>query len=174
MPKSKKKLTPRRIKLLKELVKGKSIVDAEKAAGYSTKYPGQSGSQALAQIRATMPEVLERMGLTNESLIEDYLIPALRAEDSRVVVLGGVKNQRTKIVKTPAWDPRLRALDMSFKLKGAYADKENSSQGGVQVIVVDIPWAGRPMSNPAVIEVKQEAKQIGNGSNGANGNGHKT
>jgi hypothetical protein len=169
MPKGKKRLTPRRVKLLKELVKGKSIVDAEKAAGYSTKYPGQSGSQALAQIRATMPELLDRMGLTNESLIENYLKPALDAEDSRVVVLGGVKNQRTKIIKTPAWDPRLRALDMSFKLKGAYADKEDGPRIGVQVIVVDIPRPNRPASEPAVIEVKTSN---GNGHNGNGSNGH--
>ena len=52
------RLTPKQVKLVLALTKGKSITDAALEAGYSQNYPGQAGSQALEQIRKSAPELL--------------------------------------------------------------------------------------------------------------------
>jgi hypothetical protein len=55
---------------VKTLAKGASLTDAEIEAGYSSRNPGQSGFQALPQIRGRVPDLLEKHGLGEEILIE--------------------------------------------------------------------------------------------------------
>jgi hypothetical protein len=55
--------------------KGASLTDAAIEAGYSSRNPGQSGFQALQQIRGRVPDLLEKHGLGEEILIEKYLKP---------------------------------------------------------------------------------------------------
>ncbi len=72
----KPRLTPKQILLVRNLLKGMSLTDAALASGYSENYPGQAGYQALEQIRAKMPELLAKHGLTGEvqnELLEELL-----------------------------------------------------------------------------------------------------
>jgi phage terminase small subunit len=82
--KKKRELTPRRARLIKEMLKGKTLAKAGESAGYSPKNPAQSAFQALSQIQKSMPEVMHRLGLTRENLIEKHLKPLLRAASRQV------------------------------------------------------------------------------------------
>lgn len=119
----KQKLTPQQKSLVKNLTKGMSITDAAIKAGYSDSSritAGQCGSQALENIRLKMPEVLDKYGLTDESLIENYLKPLMNAEDTEFAKFkGNISDERNVI----AWGPRATGLDMAFNLKGSYAPK---------------------------------------------------
>jgi len=135
---AKQKLTPQQKLLVKGLVKGLSITDAAKEAGYSEKYAGQVGSQALENIRLKMPEVLERHGLTDDSLVENYLKPALQATETKFAQFEGAFTDEREVL---AWGPRLTALDIAFNLKGSYAPKPSATQNtaiGIKVIVEHI------------------------------------
>lgn len=144
-----KRLTPRQNKFIKELAKGKTQTQAAIDAGYTTKAPGQAANQVLEQIRAKMPEVLERHGLTDDVLIEKYLIPLLHAKVTRHFAHQG------KIVSSRTYadnDNRRQTLDMTFRLKGSFAPK-TEEEGRIQqqfmgptVIVLDLPRPKRPES----------------------------
>jgi len=76
--------------------------------------------------------------LGEEVGIENYLKPALEAKQTIYAQKDGkFKDKRTLV----AWHPRLRALDMLFKLHGSYPplDPKEAAQYGVRVIRVDIP-----------------------------------
>src|ERR1700674_3366889 len=136
-----KVISPRRRKLIQHLAKGKSITEAERLAGYSTKYPGQNGSQALREMRKSMPEVLDALGLTDHSLVENYLKPLLNAKETVFAKYKGKFGQKRDVV---SWGPRQQGLDMAFRLKGSYAASTEEGRGpSVQVILVDVPRPDR-------------------------------
>ena len=54
-----KNLTRREGGLLDGIRAGKTISDAAREAGYSTKWPGQAGSQAFKNIQRKMPKILD-------------------------------------------------------------------------------------------------------------------
>jgi phage terminase small subunit len=56
-----KGLTHKEQVLVRNLANGKNISQSALAAGYSAKHPGQSGWQALQNIRLKMPELLASM-----------------------------------------------------------------------------------------------------------------
>src|SRR5262252_7097895 len=74
-----KELTPRQIMFAKHLLTGATITEAARRAGYSQKNLSQSGHQALKTIRAKAPELMVRLELTPQVLIEKYLVPLLSA-----------------------------------------------------------------------------------------------
>lgn len=122
---------------MKNLTKGMSITDAAIKAGYSNStraVAGQLGSQALENIRLKMPEVLENAGLTDESLVEDYLKPLLKATETKFFQKDGVVTDIRDVI---AWGPRSTGLDMAFNLKGSYApkfDPKNMPMIPVQIV----------------------------------------
>ena len=146
---AKAKLTDQQRKLIKNLVKGMSITDAAKKAGYSEKYAGQVGSQALENIRLKMPEVLEKAGLTDERLVEDYLKPALQATETKFAQFEGRFTDEREVL---AWGPRLTALDLAFNLKGSYAPKpqQNNTAVAIQVVVEHIGGTSSQVTAEAV------------------------
>ena len=136
-PKRKRrKLTPQQALLVKNLAKGMTITDAAKAAGYSENYAGQVGSQALEAIRLKMPGILDRAGLSEETLVENYLKPALSANETKFFQYEGKVTDERDVI---AWSPRLTALDMAFNLRGSYAPKDSTKlgieAGGVKVLI---------------------------------------
>lgn len=126
-------MTPQQVAFIRNIVKGMTITDAALKAGYSDKNPAQSGHQALRQIKEKMPNVLDRHGLTDDALIKKYLIPALEANETEFAKFQGQIMDSRDVV---AWDARLRALDMTFSLKGSYAPKELSGVDGGPLMVV--------------------------------------
>jgi len=152
-----KPLNPRQQKFVKTLAKGASLTDAAIEAGYSSRNPGQSGFQALRQIRGRVPDLLEKHGLGEEMLIENYLKPLLEAEETVFFQKDGKVGQRVNVA---ALGIRHSALRTAFELHGSYAprDPKEAAQFGVKVIVLDMPRPPRHQQN-AVIDVS--------------GNGHK-
>src|SRR5260370_761812 len=131
----KRKPGPRQQKFVKELAKGKSLAQAARDAGYSEKNANQSGYQALAQLRARVPKLLERHGLGEEVLIDKYLRPLLDANETKFFKEGKVQ------IEVQALTIRHAALRTAFELHGSYAprDPKEAAQYGVRIIRVDIP-----------------------------------
>lgn len=68
--KKSKQLTPRESSFLEHYVAGTTISKAARLAGYSSKWPGQAGSQALRNIQKKRPKILYELGLSFEAIIE--------------------------------------------------------------------------------------------------------
>ena len=140
-----KGLTGKEQTLVRSLVDGKNISQSALAAGYSATHPGQSGWQALQNIRLKMPEILDEHGLTDEALIEKYLKPLLEAQEVRFFQN---KGKVTGTRRVPANAIRLKALDLAFRLKGSYPapTNEKPEENKVEGIVVRI--ISSPESTP--------------------------
>ena len=136
------KVTVRQLKVIEARAQGKTLKESGVAAGYSPKNAAQSAYQAIAGMRGRMTALLDEPGLGEEVGIENYLKPALDAEQTIYAQKDGkFKDKRTLI----NWNTRMRALDMLFKLHGSYPplDPKEAAQYGVRVIHVDIP---RPLN----------------------------
>ena len=132
------KVTERQLKVIQARAEGKTLKESGEAAGYSPKNAAQSAYQALAGLHGRMAALLDEAGLGEKVGIENYLKPALDAQQTIYAQKDGkFKDKRTLV----AWHPRLRALDMLFKLHGSYPplDPKEAAQYGVRVIRVDIP-----------------------------------
>ena len=140
--KRKRYLTPRRVKFVKQLVLGKSLTDAAKAAGYSKDYPGQAGSQALEQIRKTAPELLARHGLSDEVLIEKYLKPLMDAEKTEFFPYTRRSQRKLLTVNVVDWRARDAGLEKAMKIRGLYVKEAENT--GPQFSVVIINGDNRP------------------------------
>jgi len=77
-----KELSPRQMKLIKARAEGKTYAQAALAAGYPERNARQSGFQAMQQIRGRVPNLLDRQGLSEETLIDKYLRPLLDAKET--------------------------------------------------------------------------------------------
>lgn len=118
---TRKRLSPQQRDLVKNLIKGMTLTQAALKAGYSEKSPAQCGNQAMRAIRLKVPDVMEKQGLSDKKLIRKYLKPALDALETKFFQKEGNVTETRDVV---AWDVRLRALDMAFKLRGSYAATE--------------------------------------------------
>ena len=134
-----RELTPRQITFTKHLLTGATITEAARKAGYSERNLAQSGHQALQTIRLKCPELMVRLELTPSVLIEKYLVPLLSATKTKFFLYKG------KVIESRAFPDhhtRLLALDMVFRLMGAYAPNQSrqspaKGESGVRVVVVD-------------------------------------
>ena len=138
----KRRLTPRRVKFVEQLVLGKSLTDAAKEAGYSKKYPGQAGHQALEQIQKTAPELLAKHGLTDDVLIEKYLIPLMNAEKTEFFPYTKRGQRKLLSVNVVDWRARDAGFDKAAKIRGLYIKEAENT--GPQFSVVIINAANRP------------------------------
>jgi hypothetical protein len=131
-----RKPSARQQKFVRELAKGNTLTQAAKNAGYSQKYAGQAGYQALAQLRGRVPELLERHGLGEDVLIEKYLKPLLEAHETKFF------NEGKTRINVEALGIRHAALRTAFELHGSYAprDPKEAAQYGVRI---RIGWTGR-------------------------------
>lgn len=122
-----KSLNQRERLLLKSLAKGATFAEAALAAGYEARHAKQAGFQAFQAVKRKMPQMLEDKGLTDGSIIDKYLLPALEAMETEFAKFEGRITDRQDVI---SWGPRLQALDMLFKLKGSYAPKEIAGPDG--------------------------------------------
>jgi hypothetical protein len=65
-----KDLTQRESDLLGNIRAGMTISKSALAAGYSSKWPGQAGSQAFKNIQRKRPEILDQLGMTVEAILQ--------------------------------------------------------------------------------------------------------
>jgi hypothetical protein len=143
----KKRPALRQVALLNSVLLGSSITKATRKVGYSKKWPNQAGHQALQNFKLKA-DLLEGHGLSDTTLIDKYLKSQLNA---RTVKFFQHKGKVTGMRIVPDNDARLKALDMTFELGGAYppTDAKLEEQKGVAVILVDIPRpGGRQLTGP--------------------------
>lgn len=115
---------PMRTKLIREMAKGKTLTAAAKEAGYGTI---QAASNTLRRARETMPDLMDRCGMTDEALIKKSLDPLLRAEKTLFFQNGGVVMDKRVV---PDLGIRVTALDMAFRLKNKYPNKLEIEHSG--------------------------------------------
>lgn len=120
--------------MLNGLARGLTLGQAAIQAGFSEKNAAQSGYQCFKVIEAKFPQILERMGLTDSSIIDRYLRPALEATETKFFSFKGEIQDEREVI---AWDVRTRALDMLFQLKGSYAPKEIEHKGLIIHAITD-------------------------------------
>jgi phage terminase small subunit len=145
---SKKKLTQKERKLVKNIARGMPQAEAAIEAGYSEKNPSQSAYQAMQTIARRMPEVMEKLGLTDEALIERHLLPLLDATETKFFSFRRQTTKKRKKIleqvieerQVEALGTRAVALDMAFKLKGSYAPKQIDfdPDDPIPVTVIDV------------------------------------
>ena len=157
-------LTPRQVLFAKNLVKGMTITDAARNAGYSGKNLAQSGHQALKAIRLRMPELMDNLGLSVPILIEKHLKPKLAAKETKFF------HHHGKIItrRVEALGVQMQAIKTALKLHGAY-EKESPNDAaniGVKVVVQDMPRHQRDVVMPDILAPVQPP-------NGSSGNGYK-
>jgi hypothetical protein len=122
--------------MMKGILAGKSDMTAYRDAGGTGLNPKSAHDVKIALLEK-VPAIMDRIGLTDEKLIRKYLKPALEATETKFVQKDGVfTDQRT----VPAWEPRLKALDMAFQLHGSYAARpgtrvELPADGEIEVVV---------------------------------------
>jgi len=131
-----KQLTPRQTVFAKSLVSGATLTDAARTAGYSGKNLAQSGYQALKTVQSKMPELMAEAGLTPPVIIEKYLVPLLSATIRKCFQYKGKVLYSRAL---PDWRTRAFALDMLFRLTGAYRTSESvaPAQTSVEIITID-------------------------------------
>jgi hypothetical protein len=156
--KKKRQLTPRQRALIRNVAAGKSVTKAAVAAGYTSHYPAQAGHQALKQIQHTAPEILARHGLTDDSLIENYLLPLMKADETKFFPLpvGRGKTRQLKIStrNTVAWNARKEGLDMAFKIRGLYVREAENVGPEFSVVIINAQnrpdWAAMRKARPTI------------------------
>ena len=145
--------TLRQARLVKEIPRSKTLGEAAVKAGYSPKNARQSGHQALKAIRGRVPDMMDRLGFSEEAIIDQHLRRHLekkktvfiREERIEKIKVGKGKQARTEevvrhVVKKYVMDDnqvQLQAMDKAFLLHGSYAprDPKEAAQFGVKVIV---------------------------------------
>jgi hypothetical protein len=139
MPKSRRpsrRLSVRQRSMLEHISNGMTAKAAALAAGYSEKNPRQSGYQALQGLRNKMPGIMEEHGLSDDVLIDKYLLPALDAYETKFFQTAGRITDSRKVI---AWRSRVKALDIALKIKGLYARRREPEPvaGHIKTILVD-------------------------------------
>jgi len=136
---NRKLLTRLQAGMLKGILAGKSDLLAYRDAG-GTGLNSKSPHDVKIALLAKVPDLMDRVGLCQAKLIENWLKPALDAtETKRAQKDGKFTDERTD----PAWEPRLKALDMAFQLNGSYAAKpgtrvEIAGDGDITVNIRDV------------------------------------
>ena len=159
-----KGLTSKQIRLVKAFLKAKSAKqpitkgEAAEEAGYSPKNPTQSANQALAAIRLKAPEIMDKLGLSVESVIEKHLTPLLTATETKFFAHEGKIVSQVDVADNAT---RRYATRMAFELQGAFPpqDPQLAAQVGVEVIVLDVARPDRSAINVTPTNGAKPAKQ---------------
>jgi hypothetical protein len=99
------------MKLIKARAEGKTYAQAAVAAGYPQKNARQSGFQAMEQIRGRIPDLMDKYGLSEDTLIDKYLRPLLDAKETVFFQKDGKVRQRVNVA---ALGIRLSSLRTTF------------------------------------------------------------
>lgn len=164
--KGKSRITPKQAKLVKALASGATQKEAALEAGYSENNPDQSAYQAIRQLGRRVPALMDRLGLSEEALIQKNLVPLLEARETRFFAYRKQTSRTPRATKknpTPApivetvqvidsrevdaLGIRTAALDIAFRLHGSYAPKQidldpDESEGYDVIDVSAIPRHG--------------------------------
>jgi hypothetical protein len=114
-------LKPRRQALLTALATGKSVADSSRFAGYSK--PKQ-GSEALADIRKKLPELMEAMGMSTAEILKRVR----KKWDAQKTVTASWNGEITDIIEVDDNSVQMDAIKLSLRLHGLLSsDAEHGS-----------------------------------------------
>ncbi|HXJ13344.1 MAG TPA: terminase small subunit [Candidatus Limnocylindrales bacterium] len=199
--KGEKRWTPKQARFTEALLTSNSVAEAAVKAGYPAKNARQSGHQALKAIRGRVPDLMGRLGLSEEHLIDKHLRRHL--EKKKTVFIREEKIEKVKegnrtreivrhVVKKYVLDDnqiQFHAMVQGFLLHGSYAPRnpKEAAQYGVKVIFNDLGLMrganGRPamdikpgMGVPQLPKQANERREAGGsraGERPADKSGHK-
>lgn len=163
------KLTIRQSRFARVLTErtNQTLGEAAVLAGYSQKNAGQSGHQALEAIKAKSPEIMARLGLNLETIIENHLKPLLHAKETKVFAHEGKITDYADLEDNTT---RRYATHTALELLGAFPSEEQKRDMnvGVEVVILDVPRPDRSAINvtPANVKTapKVSPKLAGNGA----------
>jgi len=115
-------ITPRKRKLLKGIVDGKTQRQAAIDAGYSPKTADSQASQILKDVKvsASLQDMMDAAGLSNETLLAKH-----------------VELLHAKRDDAPDYQVQFKALEACYKLKSAFVErKEITGANGVPLDLV--------------------------------------
>jgi hypothetical protein len=124
MAEKRKILRGKEAKLVKALAKTSNVSEAGRMAGYTK---AQAAHHALRNIQKKVPEIMDRIGLTDEYLLKECLKPGLTALETKFFADKGVVLDQKEVI---AWGARRDFLDMACKLKGLYMTREGDGANG--------------------------------------------
>jgi hypothetical protein len=158
------------VKLISGILAGKTKKQAALDAGLSRKnpkYASQAAHLALSRAIERTPDLMDKHGLTTDSLIENELIPLLHATQIKVFQHHGKVKSAVEVADNVT---RKDALDMAFRLHGAYAplQVEQQHKQTVSCIVLDVPRPKRDIPPPTMVRLAEP--KGGNGKGNGNGN----
>jgi hypothetical protein len=136
---------------------GRTLTQASKDAGYSCP---QAASNAIRRAKETIPDIMDRNGLTDDSLVKDCFKPLLKANKTVFFQNGGVVKDKRVV---PALDVRLSALDMAFRLKNKYPNKVEVEHSGAILHVLtetDKRDAEESLKRIAAYESDDESRNV--------------
>ena len=141
-----KGLSPRKRKLVKGVVAGKTQKQAAIDAGYSPKTAESQASVILkdSKVIASLHEMMESAGLSNKRLLEKH-VELLEAKKTVSAISGNEANAGTvDFIDVPDYQIQFKALDASYKLKGAYVEKKEISgpDGGAIPVQFTVKFVG--------------------------------
>lgn len=120
----KAKLTDKQRKLIKGVAEGKTQKQAAIDAGYSPKCADEIASQQLNKdsVKASLQDLMEHMGLSDGALLIKHR-ELLNAQKQ----LSGVKDANSgsvEFIEVPDHAVQCKALEIAYKLKGAFVEKK--------------------------------------------------
>lgn len=133
------KLTTKQRKLIKGVVEGKTQKQAAKEAGLNEQYA--SDILKKPEVRATIQDLMEHMGLSDGALLIKHR-ELLNAQKN----ISGVKDKggnpmeadsgSLEFVEVPDYPVQCKALEMAYKLKGAFVDKVDATIRNPEPMVI--------------------------------------
>lgn len=139
------KLTTKQRKLIKGVIEGKTQKQAAIDAGYSEGSAETTASKTLAkeQVKASIQDLMEHMGLSDGALLIKHreLLEAQK-QISGVKDRGGNPKEADggslEFVDVPDYQIQAKALEMAYKLKGAFVDKIDHTIGNPDGTALDL------------------------------------
>jgi hypothetical protein len=146
---ARKRLSPQERKFLAARTRGLNLKDSALAAGYTAKSPRAAGHRANAQLAAKVPDLFERCGLDDEIFVNNCILPALRATETKCVQNPRHgKNQPAFIYSKAmvAWQPRVATNRLVAEMKGLIKGDQENTAPSVRVLIIDA--SKRPPRRP--------------------------
>lgn len=135
--KKERPLTQKQRKLVKGIAAGKLQKQAAKEAGLTEQYA--SDILKKPEVRATLQQLMEKAGLSDDVLLAKH-VELLHAQKTISTISGKEADSKTvDFVDVPDYQTQKGALEMAYKLKGAFVDKaEIKHSGKVTVTRVEL------------------------------------
>lgn len=96
--------------------------------------------KSLRALRDKVPDIMDRLGMTDEFLIDTKLRPLLDAHKTEFLTASYKGDITIEEREVEALEIRRSSLDMAFKLRGSYQDGESTERkvGDITVRIINV------------------------------------